>query len=750
MSKKWKIKDYNAKEIADKIKEGIIKVPQYQRGQVWKPKQKEGLMDSIKKGYPFGSILLYKKADNDYELIDGLQRISTIYEYIYNPSKYFQQYNISDSTLDKIFLELKLVGNKETIKKNVEKVIKEWVEDNTRTLEDIKNMNAAKCVKYIQTEFPTCNNGALFEITNILIDEFSCFRNECEDLVNLEIPAIVYEGNPDSLPDIFSRINSKGITLSKYQILSATWTMYEYKIIDDKLLDIIEYVDKFYGSILENNFSIEGYNPYDIKKTKKLNFYQILFGFGKLISVRYPYFFFRSKNDQNVESSGFSLVNACIGNKNSKLAELPAIIQELFPTDNQFNQFLVNVLNTIDCVYAIFKPYLEFKLNKRKDSKAINQSEFQICSIVSNYFNFKYSTYTYDESGNEIIGRKVLIDRSNADYKKFKKAFKSYAFKRYLVDILNDYWRGSGDSKLNHVSLDKNYYTDEISPKKLENELDHWISNINSRKESKKVAEPKSIEKLLLSIIYSRSFSAYEQNDDINYDIEHLAPKGKLKILIKKVAKNDEQIGLPISSFANICLLREAINRKKKDKTLYEDNKYLQCLYEKEISLQEIEERFSFTTKKDLEWMDKGYTDFNELKEDYFRFLDCRYKIVKKKIIDNLFYNQLEFKNHCANNNKNSQKNLFVKDKSSKYVLSTKSEILYEELSQSEKDILNIVKKMKKNEFDITEMYSYKDELEELYPNNNNLESKIRQNLQHLRDKGYIEFISRGKYRRLK
>lgn len=41
MSKKWKIKDYNAKEIADKIKEGIIKVPQYQRGQVWKPKQKK-------------------------------------------------------------------------------------------------------------------------------------------------------------------------------------------------------------------------------------------------------------------------------------------------------------------------------------------------------------------------------------------------------------------------------------------------------------------------------------------------------------------------------------------------------------------------------------------------------------------------------------------------------------------------------------------------------------------------------------
>jgi type II restriction enzyme len=32
------------------------------------------------------------------------------------------------------------------------------------------------------------------------------------------------------------------------------------------------------------------------------------------------------------------------------------------------------------------------------------------------------------------------------------------------------------------------------------------------------------------------------------------------------------------------------------------------------------------------------------------------------------------------------------------------------------------------------------------YPNNNNIQAKIRQQLQILRDKGYLKFTGRGKY----
>lgn len=50
--------------------------------------------------------------------------------------------------------------------------------------------------------------------------------------------------------------------------------------------------------------------------------------------------------------------------------------------------------------------------------------------------------------------------------------------------------------------------------------------------------------------------------------------------------------------------------------------------------------------------------------------------------------------------------------------------------------------------FSIEEVYNFENYLSSLYPNNNNVRPKIRQQLQFLRDMGYIEFVSRGNYRR--
>ncbi|MGB7255738.1 MAG: hypothetical protein WBC94_19290 [Xanthobacteraceae bacterium] len=44
-------------------------------------------------------------------------------------------------------------------------------------------------------------------------------------------------------------------------------------------------------------------------------------------------------------------------------------------------------------------------------------------------------------------------------------------------------------------------------------------------------------------------------------------------------------------------------------------------------------------------------------------------------------------------------------------------------------------------------MYAYEDQLSRLYPENRNVKPKIRQQLQFLRDQGYLDFVSRGYYR---
>lgn len=59
---------------------------------------------------------------------------------------------------------------------------------------------------------------------------------------------------------------------------------------------------------------------------------------------------------------------------------------------------------------------------------------------------------------------------------------------------------------------------------------------------------------------------------------------------------------------------------------------------------------------------------------------------------------------------------------------------------------LLIKNNMGNREFKLEEIYAYEPYFKSVYPNNTFIKDKIRQILQNLRDKGYLQFISRGKY----
>jgi len=65
-------------------------------------------------------------------------------------------------------------------------------------------------------------------------------------------------------------------------------------------------------------------------------------------------------------------------------------------------------------------------------------------------------------------------------------------------------------------------------------------------------------------------------------------------------------------------------------------------------------------------------------------------------------------------------------------------------------DVMNCVDAIQKNTFSLNEIYSFESQLKIKYPNNNFIKDKIRQQLQFLRDKGLIEFKSRGTYKKIK
>lgn len=62
-------------------------------------------------------------------------------------------------------------------------------------------------------------------------------------------------------------------------------------------------------------------------------------------------------------------------------------------------------------------------------------------------------------------------------------------------------------------------------------------------------------------------------------------------------------------------------------------------------------------------------------------------------------------------------------------------------------DIMNCIDALNKKEFTLQEMYSFEAELAINHPKNKNIKPKIRQQLQFLRNKDYLEFVEAGKYR---
>lgn len=63
-------------------------------------------------------------------------------------------------------------------------------------------------------------------------------------------------------------------------------------------------------------------------------------------------------------------------------------------------------------------------------------------------------------------------------------------------------------------------------------------------------------------------------------------------------------------------------------------------------------------------------------------------------------------------------------------------------------DVMACIDDIGLDEFSLRDLYAFDQRLERLYPDNANIRPKIRQQLQRLRDAGYLTFLGDGRYRR--
>src|SRR5258706_57175 len=74
--------DFNVSTIFNFIQSGSVKIPEFQRNYVWDVGRASKLIESLILGLPVPQIFLYESARNSFLVIDGQQRLMSIYYFI--------------------------------------------------------------------------------------------------------------------------------------------------------------------------------------------------------------------------------------------------------------------------------------------------------------------------------------------------------------------------------------------------------------------------------------------------------------------------------------------------------------------------------------------------------------------------------------------------------------------------------------------------------------------------------------------
>ena len=74
--------DFNTKTLVDFIDSGVVNIPGFQRNFIWDIKRASRLIESILVGLPIPQIFLYEQKGNKYLVIDGQQRLMSIYYFV--------------------------------------------------------------------------------------------------------------------------------------------------------------------------------------------------------------------------------------------------------------------------------------------------------------------------------------------------------------------------------------------------------------------------------------------------------------------------------------------------------------------------------------------------------------------------------------------------------------------------------------------------------------------------------------------
>ncbi|MGN8072823.1 GmrSD restriction endonuclease domain-containing protein [Mucilaginibacter sp. 22184] len=204
------------------IENGLLQVPGFQRDFIWTIADMLELFSSLKMGYPIGTLLLWKpdrsygenakvgpyfipqSPSNFFYILDGFQRINTLFGCLINPDKTSLSYDSSLMKNFRIYYDLKT---------------EEFSLQRGNSLE-VHQIPVYKLIDNKETFFW---QRSLFDIpqeeAELYLERYEQIGNT---LLSFHLPSIdINGGTVDEAIDIFWRLNSKGSQISADWIVSA-------------------------------------------------------------------------------------------------------------------------------------------------------------------------------------------------------------------------------------------------------------------------------------------------------------------------------------------------------------------------------------------------------------------------------------------------------------------------------------------------------------------------------------------------
>lgn len=617
---------YEYKQLPYKELKGNITVPKVQRDFVWQLKKRRALIETIKKGLPFGSFLLQKYVDKEskltkHDIYDGRQRFSTLLDYETNRWQYINVKEINDEIIkEKIIKKVNGFQDSEYNNDQINKILKQ-----KKLAKEITEIILNKDGKYATDEdcrdeiknkikkvFPLIEDKYDAEL-RAAIREFYKDKTEIIDLDTLMLPCIVFEDSEkvtfDEVNESFEKLNTSGVKLSKYELAAVHWAKSSCKVDDDDIINCVisKYKD---ASKIESNKGIQvsNFDEGVLKLDHEITIYEYAYAITELLTTKCTKLFKKSKGTEGI---GFTVLTSIFNLKTSEMPILDSVIIEKYYKNLNLatlkdtiieSALEVEKLLSFYCIGLTGKEYFCFSLNQK-------------ISFIVTFFKMRYEIVKDPATGNYIIiDRKKDISTASQFTEEFRK-FEQYIPIWALIDYMNNERRGSGDKTLDRLVIVpssqriEHYSKYFTKPKKndVSYVIDSWIQKLNESWDK----DFDILSQLFINYLFKKS-GVILPTPSTKLDDEHIIPKDKF------VKRGINAKG--IYSVTNLTFIPESDNRRKKSLTCYEWQDQYPSLAQ--FSTEQLDS-YLYPKKADIDFASTVFdiTDFEKFKNTRKDFL---------------------------------------------------------------------------------------------------------------------------------